>query len=56
MKKDIENYNDKGQLHGYQVRYGKPTSWLMVRGNSKNNFDIGYQEYHCHNKTEYYIR
>jgi hypothetical protein len=38
------NYNDKKELHGYQeVVDGNR---IVIRGNSKNDEDIGYQEYH----------
>ena len=55
MKTIIINKNDKGERHGYQEDYYS-TDELAFRGNSKNNIDIGYQEYHYLNETEFYIR
>ena len=54
-KEDMTNYNSKGQFHGYQERYHYDNK-LMVRGNSKNGLDVGYQEWHNVKETEYYIR
>ena len=51
---DIENYNSKDELHGYQERYNR-YGRLLVRGNSKNNKDIGYNEWHHSTRTSYYI-
>ena len=44
MKNDIINYNSKGLPHGYQELYLNGS--LFVRGNSKNNRDVGYNEWH----------
>jgi hypothetical protein len=51
---DIENYNSKDELHGYQERYNR-YGRLLVRGNSKNNKDIGYNEWHHSERTDYFI-
>ena len=51
---DIENYNSKGELHGYQERYGYDDD-IFVRGHSKNDKDIGYNEWHMNKQTAYYI-
>jgi hypothetical protein len=45
MKKDIKNYNYKGQHHGYQEWYGYFDGKLCFRGNWKNNLRIGYVEW-----------
>jgi hypothetical protein len=42
MKKNIENFNDKGEHHGYQEWYDNHGLWL--RGNHKNHKPIGYTE------------
>jgi len=55
MYKEIINRNDKGERHGYQEEYYSDGK-LAYRGQSKNNFDVGYQEYHYLTETEYYIR
>jgi len=55
MKKNIKNYNDKNQWHGYQEWY--VINGLLLRGNMKNGEFIGYVEDHMPIKmTEYYIR
>lgn len=54
MKDNIINTNEKGEWHGYVELYN--LDGLTVRGNSKNNYDIGYQEYHIRKETEYYIK
>ena len=51
---DIENYNSKDELHGYQERYNYYDR-LLVRGHSKNDKDIGYNEWHHSKQTAYYI-
>ncbi len=54
MKEEIRNIDNQGRLHGYQQLY-----WLYkltVRGNSKHDEDIGYQEYHDKNTTEFHIK
>ena len=55
MDKDIRNTNSKGKFHGCQEWYNVDGK-LAYRGNYKNNIDIGYQEYHYLNETEYYIQ
>ncbi len=55
----IENRNDNGELNGYQEWYYDDSDTLMLRGNSKNGGDVGYQEYHSKisndKTTEYHI-
>lgn len=41
---DIINIDNQNRLHGYQERINNGV--IRVRGNSKHNEDIGYQEYH----------
>ena len=57
MKKQIRNYNKKGQEHGYQELY-YDINLLIIRGNMKNGNEIGYEE--CHvilsKMTTFYIR
>jgi len=55
MKKDIKNYNDRGQLHGYNEWYSF-NGELIGRENRKNGLRINYTEWHGTNKTIYYIR
>jgi len=54
MKKDIRNYNDKREFHGYQEWYSNGNLWM--RTYFKNNKIIGYQESHTHLATRYFIR
>jgi hypothetical protein len=54
MKKDIRNYNSKGKTHGYQEIYYKDK--ILLRGEAKNARDIGYNEWHASELTDYYIR
>lgn len=57
MNTDIENINDKGELHGYQETYTYFHRKIYIRGKYKNNFAIGYLEWHGHElQTSYYIR
>ena len=47
MNKQIDNYNDKGQPHGYNQwcdSIGYYNNGLWYRGNFKNNQQIGYHE------------
>jgi hypothetical protein len=53
--KDIDPTNLKGQLHGYQEWYSLDGK-LVLRGHSKNDMDIGYQEYHRLKQTEFHIK
>ena len=53
--KDIKNYNDKGQYHGYQEIYNWNNK-LWVRDNYKNGNKIGYQENHLFKATSYFIK
>ena len=43
MYKDINNYNTKGDHHGYQEWYG-PDGKMWLRGNWRNGVEIGYEE------------
>ena len=52
--KDIINYNNKGQLHGYYERYYY--SVLTIRSTMKNNRCIGYEEYHRYKITRFNIK
>lgn len=47
MNKQIDNYNDKGQPHGYNEWYDSISNYnngLWYRGTWKNNQPIGYHE------------
>ena len=55
MKKDINPINNNGQHHGYQEWYYVNYE-IMLRGNYKNNIEIGYEEWHFHGTTNYYIK
>jgi len=52
--KDIRNLNNEGEFHGYQELY--VYNLIYVRGNFKNDEEIGYQEWHTIKETEYYIK
>ena len=52
-KKTIRNLDSNDQHHGYQELYAN--NIIFCRGNSKHGKDIGYQEYHYSNETEYHI-
>ncbi len=52
MKRQIRNYNNKGQWYGYQELYINDT--LYFRGKYKNGYLINYAE--CSISTVYYIR
>ena len=54
--KEIKNYNDKGQFHGYQEWYWYNNDKLWFRGNFKNKILIGYNENHLHFETNFDIR
>ena len=54
MNKDIKNYNNKGQLHGYQEWY--VNNKIYYRGIRKNNKPIGYEEYHRYKITRFNIK
>lgn len=58
MNKDIDNYNNKGELHGYQERYLIGIkNVLLIRTNIANNKIIGYYELHGYKKkTRFHIR
>ena len=56
MNKNITNYNNKNQSHGYQELYmSKQSNTLWYRGNTKNNESIGYEECHFIKQTRYNI-
>ena len=55
MNKDIDNKNNKGQYHGYQVWYDSYNK-LWHRGNWKNSEEIKYQENHLFKLTLYFIK
>ena len=61
MNKDIANYNNKGELHGFQCIYDKnyydgSYKELAARGNFKNNSPSGYYEtHHNDNKNTFYF-
>jgi len=54
MKKNIENFNDKGKYHGYQEWYIENS--IRFRCNYKNGRNIGYIEWHNINFTIYNIK
>lgn len=53
MKKNITNFNNKGQWHGYQEWY--VYNKIVLRGYRKNDILIGYTEGHNSKQTIYYI-
>jgi len=53
MKKDILNYNNKGQLHGYLETYYYQSNKIRIRGNFKNYLEMYYVEWHGSKKTRY---
>lgn len=55
MNKNIINKDKNGNLYGYQERYNDNNK-LLVRGNWKNDIEIGYEEYHYIKETNFYIR
>ena len=52
--KDINNFNSKGELNGYQEWYY--IYGLSCRANYKNHKPIGYVEFAYGKRTIYYIR
>ena len=52
--KEVKNYSDIGQYHGYQewYKYGE----LVIRANYKNDNEVGYEEWHYFKRTNFYIR
>ena len=54
MNKDIRNYNNKGQYHGYYELYFR--NKLSYRLNYKNDNEIGYEELHVRKKTYFHIK
>jgi hypothetical protein len=53
MGEEIENSDSKGQLHGYQEHYLFGGLWY--RTNFKYGLEIGYEEWHGHKETNFYI-
>ena len=53
--KDIGEINDKGNYHGYQEWY-LPSGGLELRGKFINGYEIGYEEWHSYQETNFYIR
>lgn len=54
VNKEILQFNDKKQYHGYQEWYYGDK--LELRGVMKNDMEIGYEEWHEEKVTNYYIR
>ena len=54
-KNDVNTKNSKGNLHGYQEWYNF-RGVLYIRGVYKNGKEIGYEETHINEETNYYIR
>ena len=46
MHTEIVSRNDKEEYHGYQEWLGYNKSKIRLRGNYKNNMEIGYTEWH----------
>ena len=55
MNETITNYNDKFRLHGYQECYVNHDK-IVLRGYYKDGSEIGYEEYHQAELTNYYIK
>ena len=53
--KDIRTFNNKGQLHGYQERYGILEKKL-IRYTAKNGRSVGYTEWHNAKLTKFCIK
>jgi hypothetical protein len=53
--KSIAPYNSNNEHHGYQEWY-LPSGRLELRGNMKNGDEIGYEEWHNYEETNFYIR
>jgi hypothetical protein len=57
MNKDIKNFDENGNCHGYQERYsGITPNKLLYRVNYKRGNEIGYEEWHDKEYTSYYIK
>ena len=54
MKKEIRNYNEAIQFHGYQELYDTD-GVLSYRGTAKNGYGIGYCETHFLTRLTYYV-
>ena len=55
MGKDIKTRNTKGQLHGYQLVFHN-NGGIWLRCNYKHGLELGYEELHKFNETNFYIR
>ena len=55
MRKEIENRNNLDQHHGYQEWYVNHYK-IVLRGYYKDGSEIGYEEYHQAELTNYYIK
>ena len=53
MKKEIETFNSKGQLHGYCMHY---VADRLIRCNYKFDSVFGYRENHIIKYTLFYIK
>lgn len=51
--KNIRNYNEKEELHGYQEWHVNGNLYIRVK--CKHNLRIGYEEWH-NKQTNFYIR
>lgn len=55
MNKEIEPIDSNGDWHGYQEWYALYNR-LWYRGMYKHGLEIGYEEYHKCDETNYYIK
>jgi hypothetical protein len=55
MTKDIVNYNDKGEWHGYIQSCHGQYGYIVYRATYKNDNKIGYVEWHRSKLTDFYI-
>jgi hypothetical protein len=53
MKKDILNYNSKGEPHGHQQSFY--VNKLLFRATYKNMKHVGYSEWHGMKETIFHI-
>jgi hypothetical protein len=57
MNKNISNYNDKHEFHGYQELYNYHNNNIIAfRCKYINSNRIGYSEWHGFKQTRYYIK
>lgn len=54
--KKISPMNTKGEYHGYQEWYSNNGTRITLRCFMIHDFEIGYEEWHNHKATNYYIR